>query len=92
MQSQQAETLALQALQWLADDDELCGLFLGSSGLAVADLHAAAGDSAFLGSVLDFVLMRDDWVIRFCDACDLAYDAPMRARQMLPGGEVVNWT
>jgi hypothetical protein len=28
----------------------------------------------------------------FCDAHDLAYGAPLQARQALPGAEDVNWT
>ncbi|WP_300029071.1 DUF3572 domain-containing protein [uncultured Roseobacter sp.] len=87
-----AETLALQVLGWLAGNDELLPVFLGSSGASREDLRAGAGDPAFLGSVLDFVMMDDAWVIAACDALTLRYDSLMQARMALPGGEQVNWT
>lgn len=87
-----AETLALQALTWLAGNDDLFPAFLGATGASAADIAADAGKPAFLGSVLDFVLTDDAWVTAFCDAQGLPYDAPMRARAALPGGEQINWT
>jgi hypothetical protein len=87
-----AETLALQALTWLAGNDDLFPAFLGASGASAGDLAANAGQPAFLASVLDFVLTDDAWVTAFCDATGLPYDAPMRARATLPGGEQINWT
>ncbi|GKY88606.1 DUF3572 domain-containing protein [Sinisalibacter aestuarii] len=92
MQQDTAETLALQALGWLAGNDELLPVFLGSTGASEADLRAGAGDPAFLGSVLDFLTMDDAWVIAFCDSAGLAYEAPLAARQALPGGAQMNWT
>ncbi|WP_375230801.1 DUF3572 domain-containing protein [Roseobacter sp. S98] len=87
-----AETLALQILTWLAGNDELLPVFLGSTGASEDDLRAGARDPAFLGSVLDFVMMDDAWVVAACDASCLAYDSLMQARMALPGGEQVNWT
>lgn len=90
--SDAAETLALNALTWLAGHDELMPVFMGATGASVGDLKARAGDPAFLASVLDFITMDDQWVVEFCDAHRLEYTAPMTARQALPGGEQVNWT
>jgi Protein of unknown function (DUF3572) len=87
-----AETLAIEALTWLVGQEDLLGLFLGASGLAPAELRGRAGDPDFLASVLDFILTDDAWVRRFCDGAGRAYDAPMRARQALPGGEPPHWT
>ena len=87
-----AETLALQALAWLSANDELMPVFMGSTGVSVDDLKTQAADPAFLASILDFITMDDQWVIAFCDALKLEYTAPMMARQVLPGGEQVNWT
>jgi hypothetical protein len=55
-------------------------------------LRAGAGDPAFLGSVLDFLMMDDAWVVAFCDAAGIAYTVPMQARAALPGGAVTHWT
>lgn len=92
MQTEQAESVAIQALGWLAGEEDLLGAFLDASGAAVDDLKIMAQNPEFLGSVLDFILMADAHVTGFCDAAGLAYDLPMQARQFLPGGEVVNWT
>ncbi len=92
MQRDRAETVAIRALGWIAADDELMPVFLGSTGVSLSDLRSGAGDPVFLASVLDFLTMDDAWVVAFCDAEGLAYDEPLRARHALPGGEQVNWT
>ena len=87
-----AETLALNALAWLAGNDELMPVFLGATGASEADLRARAAEPEFLGSVLDFLTMDDNWVMQFCDSQGLAYEMPLQARMSLPGGAQVNWT
>ena len=87
-----AETLALQALSWLVSNDELLPVFLGSTGASEADLRARAEDAEFLSSVLDFLMLDDDWVVAFCDAHVVPYDLPQQARAMLLGGGEVHWT
>lgn len=89
---QSAETLALQALAWLAATDDLLVVFLAASGMAQQDLRAGAGDPAVLGAVLEFLMQDDAWVVAFCDAHALPYSAPQEARQALPGGAQVHWT
>lgn len=92
MGPEQAQIIALKALGWLAANEELCPVFLGATGGSADDLRAQATDPAFQASVLEFLTMDDAWVIAFCDAHDLAYDLPLRARYALPGAEQVNWT
>ena len=92
MSQESAETLALQGLAWLAGNEELLPVFLGSTGASEADLRAGATDSQFLGAVLDFLMMDDAWVRGFCDDAALGYEQPMMARAALPGGNQVHWT
>lgn len=92
MQQDSAETIALQALGWLAANEELLPVFLGATGASEADLRARAAEPEFLGSVLDFLMMDDAWVVAFCEGQGLSFDAPMMARAALPGGAQVNWT
>lgn len=92
MKQETAETVGLLALAWLAGNDEIFPVFLGSSGASVADMTERAEDPAFLAAVLDFMCMDDAWIKAFCDSAGLGYDQPMRARQALPGGGEVNWT
>lgn len=91
-EQEQAETVAIQALGWMAGNDEVLGQFMGASGASIDDLRAGAGDPAFLGALLDFLMLEDAWVIAFCDAANLPYEAPMRARAALTGGGQMHWT
>lgn len=87
-----AEALALQALGWLAGQDDLMPVFIGATGASEADIKAQAADPVFLGAVLDFLMMDDAWVISFCDTENLPYDGIMAARAALPGGAEMHWT
>ncbi|WP_040616097.1 DUF3572 domain-containing protein [Oceanicola granulosus] len=92
MTPDRAEMVALMALGWLAGNDELAPLFLGSTGAGVDDLRARATDPAFQASVLEFLTMDDAWVVAFCDQHGLSYEEPLRARYALPGAGEVHWT
>lgn len=92
MTTEQAEVLAAEALAWIAGSDDLVGVFMGSTGSSVNDVRTRGGDPEFLASVLDFLMMDDAWVVAFCDVHSHPYDAPLRARAALPGGDLPNWT
>lgn len=92
LSAEAAETIALKALGWLIGQEEVLSVFMGSTGVSADDLRAQAGAPEFLGSVLDFILMDDAWVVAFCDAQGVGYDQVMPARAALPGGEQIHWT
>jgi|TARA_B110000967_G_C18361867_1_gene306308 hypothetical protein len=92
MSQESAETVGLQALGWLAGNEDLLPVFLGATGASEADVRSGASDPAFLGGLLDFLMMDDAWVMSFCDSISIPYDRLMQARHSLPGGEQVNWT
>ncbi len=87
----QAETLAIQALSWLASDEEILLQFLNVTGAAPGDLRARAVEPEFLGFVLDFILRDDKTILGFCSAIGAAPEAISRARATLGGG-LPNWT
>ncbi|WP_321831752.1 DUF3572 domain-containing protein [Thalassovita sp.] len=87
-----AETLALQALGWLAGNEELLPVFMGATGVSQDDLRSQAGAPEFLASVLDFLLMDDAWVMACSEALNRPYDALIQARAALPGGAQIHWT
>lgn len=87
-----AETLGLQALTWLIGNEDLLPVFLGATGASEDDLREQAQKPEFLGSVLDFLMMDDAWIIAFCDVYSLPYERPMLARAALPGGAQIHWT
>ena len=92
MSQESAETVGLQALGWLAGNEDLLPVFLGATGASEADVRSGASEPAFLGGLLDFLMMDDAWVMSFCDSISIPYDRLMQARHSLPGGEQVNWT
>jgi Protein of unknown function (DUF3572) len=87
-----AQVLAIQALGWLAADDEIFPMFLGATGVGIGEVRARAADADFLAAVLDFLMQDDRWVVAFCDAGGHAYTAVQRARAALPGGADQHWT
>ncbi|MEL7212758.1 MAG: DUF3572 domain-containing protein [Pseudomonadota bacterium] len=92
MKQESAETIALQALAFVISNDDLRDVFMGATGASAEDIKTRAGDAEFLISVLDFLMMDDAWVVRFCDASGFEYTVPQSARQSLPGGAQVHWT
>lgn len=92
MTPETAELVALRALAWLAGQEDLLGVFLGSTGASLGDVQERAADPEFLGSVLDFLLMDDDWVLGFAAENGLAPEDALAARRALPGGDVPSWT
>jgi Protein of unknown function (DUF3572) len=87
-----AEALALGALAWLAEDGDRLGAFMAASGAGPDDLRRLAGDPGFSGAVLDHILTDDSLVMSFCQERGLPPDAPLRARALLPGGDLPHWT
>ena len=92
MTPDRAETIALRALSWILGQDDLSGTLLGATGASAEDMRVRVNDPVFLGSVLDFLLMDDAWVMAFCDAEALPYATPGQARGALPGGSDPHWT
>ena len=96
MTAEQAEILSLRALAWLAAEEELWPVFLGSTGADAADLRGKLGsgavDPALLASVLEFLTMDDRWVVQAATALDERPEALMQALDALPGAGRVHWT
>jgi Protein of unknown function (DUF3572) len=78
-----AETVAVQALSFIAGEPERLGLFLAESGIGPETLRTAAADPRFLASVLDFVMRDDATVKAFADASKLHPTNIATARQVL---------
>ena len=62
-----AETIAVQALTFLASDEERLTRFLALSGLAVGDLRDAASQPDFLREVLVHLLEEEQTLLAFAD-------------------------
>ena len=82
---EQAQTIGLKALEYLAGDEEALERFLAVTGLDLAALKAGAADIAFLAGILDYFLQDEALLLAFAGASELAPETIVRARQRLPG-------
>lgn len=80
-----AETLALQALAWLAASDDDLIRFVEASGVGAEELRARAGEADMLRAVLDFLLVEDARLLSFCAALDVEPKDVHMARHALDG-------
>lgn len=79
------ETIALQALAFLVEDEERLSRFLGLTGIEMTALRSLATDKAGLGAVLDYLLNWEPLLLEFAASLELAPEAILRARRDLPG-------
>jgi len=82
-----AEVLALQAVAYLASDDERVAKFVATTGLNADCLRQSINDAAVLAGVLDYVLADETLLVAFCEHIGVAPETPALARLALPGSE-----
>ena len=92
MTIEEAEIYAFKVTNWLISKQDLVEVFMASTGVSEITIKREFHDVIFLAAVLDFLLLDDNWVIDACQAMGLEPEAMSVARQLLPGGEKVNWT
>jgi hypothetical protein len=81
-----AETVALQALAFIAEDPDALGRLLAASGLGPADLRHRTRDPELLAGVLDHLLGDEALLLAFTGRLAMDPALPLRARAGLPGG------
>lgn len=82
---EEAETFAIQAVAYLAAQEEGLSRFSSLTGIGIDEIRTRLGDADFLGAVLDYVLYDDKLVIEVAEAAGLPPEAVLRARRLLPG-------
>ena len=80
-----AETLAVQALAFLAQEPERLAAFLSVSGLTIAGIRDAAAEPGFLAGVLEHMLANENLLIAFADSAAIDPASIARARSALGG-------
>lgn len=90
MNAAAAQTLALRALAYVAQDPEALGGFLAQSGVGPDELRARARDPHLLAGVLDFLAADEARAKAFCEQEKLAPGVLMSARRRLPGGDTLD--
>ena len=81
-----AETLAIQALGFIAEEPERLGAFLATSGIGPEAIRDAAREPGFLGGVLDHMLSDESLLLTCADSAGLDPASIARARRALGGG------
>jgi Protein of unknown function (DUF3572) len=82
-----AETLAIQALSFLATDPDQLSRFLALSGIGPGSIRAAAAQPEFLAGVLAHLAQDDALLVRFAAEAGVEPGAIERARAVLSGLE-----
>ena len=82
---QAAETLAVQALTYLADEPERLGRFLALSGLGPDEIRLAASEPGFLAGVLEYLSSDESLLLDFADHVRIKPVEIGRARAALSG-------
>jgi Protein of unknown function (DUF3572) len=87
MRRDAAESLAVQALSFLAGEPERLARFLALTGLGPDRIRAAAASPGFLAGVLDHVASEDALVTAFAAEAGIAPEEVEKARRVLGSGE-----
>jgi hypothetical protein len=83
-----AETMAIQALGFIAADPERLGYFLAATGIGPADIRAAARDRSFLAGVLDHLADNESVMLDFARENGIEPASIVHARHILSGPPV----
>jgi hypothetical protein len=81
-----AESLAIQALTFLAGEPERLGRFLTLTGIGPGAIRAAARSPGFLAGVLDHLASEDALVVAFAAEAGIEPGEIEQARRALAGG------
>lgn len=85
MRENEAQIIALKALEYLATEPELFERFLGMTGMSPTDIANVASETGTLIGVLDFYLGDEALLENFCSAAEISPEAPRQARITLSG-------
>ncbi|RWD53849.1 MAG: DUF3572 family protein [Mesorhizobium sp.] len=83
---EEAETLAVRALAFVAGDPELLPRFLAITGIEVHSIRKAAAEPGFLAGVLQFILAHEPTLLRFAEETGTPPADVGKALRMLPLG------
>ncbi len=85
-----AESLAIQILVWLAQDEKLMQRFLSLSGIEASSIRTAATEPGFLAGVLQFLLNHEPTLMRFCEENNIN-PAELQKANIALSGHQQNW-
>ncbi|AUG55188.1 hypothetical protein CSC3H3_17090 [Thalassospira marina] len=88
MNNDAAETLAIQAIAFVAGDEELLQGLLMQTGMDLNDLRAGIGNRDVQRGVLEFLLSHEPFLMRLVEAIDCPPEMPAQAHMVLSGGPI----
>ncbi|OHV89209.1 DUF3572 domain-containing protein [Mesorhizobium sp. ORS 3428] len=83
---EEAETLAIRALGFVAGDPELLPRFLAITGIEAQSIRKAAREPGFLAGVLQFILAHEPTLLRFAEETGTPPAVIGKALRALPLG------
>lgn len=89
MDRNRAESIALQAIGFVAEDSDRLGRFLALTGIGPHQLRDQLEDPAFLGGVLDYLLNHEPDLLSFAEWAGIEPSEVGTARSSLPGATQV---
>ena len=84
---EEAETIAVKALGFVASDPELLPRFLAITGIEAHSIRKAAGEPGFLAGVLQFIPAHEPTLMRFAEETGTPPAAVGKALRALPLGD-----
>jgi len=87
MNPSEAETTALNVLNFLAGDETRLQRFMTLSGLDPQALRSNVSDPAFLAGILDYLLQDESLIYMFASTYNTPPGQPEEARRVLVGGK-----
>jgi len=81
-----AETVAIQALSFIAAEPDRLGRFLGITGIGPAEIREAAREPGFLAGVLDYLAADERLLTEFARETDHDPITVSQALHVLGGG------
>lgn len=88
---ERAETIALAALAFLAEDAGRLGRFLALTGIGPGELRAGAGQPQVMAAVLDHLLSDEGQLLAFAANAGLPVQMVAMARQVIDGRREDAW-
>ena len=88
LRQERAEVLALQALAFIASDEDLLLRFIALTGMNVDGLRAVAAETGTLIAVMDFIMFDDSLIVRFAEFVNLGPEIAGQIRYALAGPAV----
>ncbi|MEO9338988.1 DUF3572 domain-containing protein [Mesorhizobium sp. SB112] len=82
-----AETIAVSALAFIASDPELLPRFLSMTGIEANAIRAAASEPGFLAGVMQFIVAHEPTLMRFSQESGIAPETIAASVKALPLGD-----